>query len=143
MDAAKYVIPWTANVQGVDVRLRPSLHDVPEGVRCSWDPQKLKLTVEFRYFVGDEPLVPSRTFAYKDSIVHPFVGRDSKRLYRFEIENVAPPTDKDQFLKELTETLRAVTQSPPTNRQVGNYRTIDSVVASTGSQIADEIVGAH
>ena len=70
------------NVQGVEVRILASPHNVPEAVRGFFDKSKDRFAIEFKYLDDEEKVsaksnLPEATF---------YVGKNSSRLWRIEID---------------------------------------------------------
>ncbi len=74
--------PKVERRNGVDIQVFVSPYDIPDAVRGNYDQSRRVFVVDFRYLADDEDKVEHGG----DEHIKYFVGRESRRLHRIEID---------------------------------------------------------
>ena len=128
----------THDEKGVQIRLALSPYDVPEAFRGFYDHDRNRFVIEFKY-IQEEPF----TVEHADNHLGMRIGKNSKRLYGFEIDvdglratkvgiQVTPAESVEKALGELTD------HAPPLAK-IGNYVVLKSLVEGPAKQMLEAI----
>jgi len=120
LDSRKLNQPSSEEVSGVEIRAYASPYDVPEAIRFYEYPDKCHFLIEFKYIGGEEAVTPS----IEDEYIKLWLGRDSRRLCRVELDLKQYEPD---VVYRVIDRLASESQSPP--RQ-GNYQIAKEVLES-------------
>ena len=121
----------------VKVEFLVSSYDIPEAVRGSYNEEKSRFVIEFKY-IGNEPTKPQP----QDDYVTFVVGKNSGRLYGIEIdvkalrvEEVALRMKINKIKDEVEKTLNNLIQKPINRFRQDNYRLTQKAL----SEIEDKL----
>lgn len=118
----------------VKIEFMVSSYDIPEAVRGSYNKEKDRFVIEFKY-IGDEPTKAEP----QDNYVTFVIGKNSSRLYRIKIDVKALKVEKVELRMkikdEVKKTLNNLIQKPINRRRQDNYRLTQKAL----SEIEDEL----
>ncbi|QII09508.1 hypothetical protein KsCSTR_01290 [Candidatus Kuenenia stuttgartiensis] len=118
----------------VKVEFLISSYDIPEAVRGSYNKEKYRFVIEFKY-IGDEPTKAEP----QDNYVTFVIGKNSSRLYRIEIGVKALRVEKVELRMKIKDkgkkTLNNLIQKPINRLRQDNYRLTQKAL----SEIEDEL----
>ncbi|UJS17258.1 MAG: hypothetical protein L3J17_15300 [Candidatus Jettenia sp.] len=118
----------------VKVEFLVSSYDIPEAVRGSYNKEKDRFVIEFKY-IGDEPTKEQP----QDNYVTFVIGKNSGRLYGIEIDVKALRVEKVELRMkikdEVKKTLNNLIQKPINRLRQDNYRLTQKAL----SEIEDEL----
>lgn len=118
----------------VKVEFLVSSYDIPGAVRGSYNKEKDRFVIEFKY-IGDEPTKAQP----QDNYVTFVIGKNSGRLYGIEIDVKALRVEKVELRMkikdEVKKTLNNLIQKPINRLRQDNYRLTQKAL----SEIEDEL----
>jgi hypothetical protein len=125
--------PQIATIRGVELSVLVSPYDVPAAVRGYYDRQLNRFVIEFRY-IQEEPI----TEDWRDSTMAVFVGKNSGRLYRIQLDvhKLKAQQVTLQFLiQQMDRALEQLARNPQHRIRAGNYQLAKRVISERGEQL--------
>jgi hypothetical protein len=124
------------NVRGLDLTMYVSPYDVPEAVRGSYDNEKKRFVVEFKY-IGDETTETEKNSS--DRFVKLIVGKNSRRLYGIEIDVDSLRATQVKIevgvQQEVAHALDGLVNRPPNRQRLDNYQLAREAFTSTSPEL--------
>lgn len=114
--------------KGVTVEHSASPYDLPNEVRVAYDQGRKRFVIEFKY-IQDEPW----TLQEGDEYVDLRIGKNSKRVYGFEIDAGSFKSDDDAFRVQARQHVNRALQDFVHGRsraenKLSNYRAVESIL---------------
>ncbi len=140
VDQSALAEPRTETRNGASWRVSVSPLDIPEAVRADYDKAIKRLAIQFKYLTEDEPTV--ETIEQDISL---FLGRNSHRLHRIEIQ-VEGPGERAKWEEVAKAIGRSIERFMSTSRikpnRLGNYRAAEQIIETEQGKLFGSEVGA-
>jgi hypothetical protein len=132
LDAGAYQMPEDRKVKGVSFHVTVSPYDLPEAIRGTYDDQRKRFVIEFRY-LNEETTEPHRVAPH----IVVCLGKVSRRLHALEVDVDALGAEQIRLLVS-----EAIDHIPPHGKArvpVSNYAVTKKVLMDKWRELAGDL----